>query len=95
MGGFNHTISICDMYNVPMYRTIPESEKLKMHKSIFLALLLLVAARAVVSQDDCPNAATECPGNCAGEQCARFLNAECQENPCHSLCTPNFFEAIT
>ena len=54
-----------------------------------LVSLLLVAA--VAAQNDCPNAATECPDNCAGEQCARFLNAECQENPCHGLCSPNFF----
>ena len=56
--------------------------------SIFFALLLVAA---VAAQSDCPNAATECPDNCTGEQCARFLNAECQENPCHGLCSPNFF----
>ena len=56
--------------------------------SRFLALLLVAA---VAAQNDCPNAVTECPDNCAEEQCARFLNSECQENLCHGLCTPNFF----
>ena len=49
----------------------------------------MVAAAA--AQEDCPDAATECPDSCAREQCARFLNAKCRENPCHGLCTPNFF----
>ena len=61
---------------------------IKMHLSKFVVLLLVAA---VAAQNDCPNSATECPDSCAGEQCARFLNAECQENPCHGLCTPNFF----
>ena len=56
--------------------------------SLFLALLLVATA---VTQEECPDAATECPNSCAGKQCARYLNAECQENPCHGLCTPNFF----
>ena len=59
-----------------------------MHLSKFIVLLLVAA---VAAQSDCPNATTECPDNCAGEQCARFLNAECQANPCHGLYTPNFF----
>jgi hypothetical protein len=41
--------------------------------------------------EDCLSRATECPDNCANAQCPRFLNAECRENPCHGLCTPNFF----
>lgn len=54
-------------------------------------VLLLVALAAVVAQEGCPDPAMECPDNCTGEQCARFLNAECRENPCHGLCAPNFF----
>ena len=54
-------------------------------------MLLLLSATTVAAQNDCPNAATECPDSCTGEQCARYLNAECQKNLCHGLCTPNFF----
>ena len=52
---------------------------------------VLFMAAAAVAQEDCPNPAIECPDNCGGAQCGRFLNAECRENPCHGLCTPNFF----
>ena len=52
---------------------------------------VLFIAAAAVAQEDCPNPAIECPDNCGGAQCGRFLNAECRENPCHGLCTPNFF----
>ena len=55
-----------------------------------LFTVLLVAAGALAQGEDCPNRATECPDNCGGAQCPRFLNAECQVNPCHGLCTPNF-----
>ena len=48
-----------------------------LNKMSVLLSLLLVAV--VAAQNNCPNAATECPDNCAGEQCARFLNAECQD----------------
>ena len=52
--------------------------------------VLFIAATAV-AQEDCPNPAIECPDNCGGAQCGRFLTAECRENPCHSFCAPNFF----
>ena len=51
---------------------------LMMHWSLFPALLLVAA---VVAREDCPNA--ECLDTCAGEQCARFINADRRENPCH------------
>ena len=59
-----------------------------MHMLKFFVLLLVAA---VAAQNDCPSAASDCPDSCEGEQCARFLNAEYQENPCHDLCTPNVF----
>ena len=58
---------------------------------MMLILVVLLLVSAVAAQNVCPNAVTECPDTCVGKQCARFLNAECQENPCHGLCTPNFF----
>ena len=59
-----------------------------MFRPVFLVLTLVAT---VAAQEDCPDAATECPDSCAGKECARFLNAVCWENPCHGLCTPNFF----
>lgn len=58
-------------------------------KSILFTVLLAAGALSQ-GEDSCPNRATECPDNCGGAQCPRFLNAECQVNPCHGLCTPNF-----
>ena len=63
--------------------------ELKMFKTLSLVLLLVTAV--AVAQEDCPNPSTDCPDSCEGEQCPRFLNAECRVNPCHGLCTPNFF----
>ena len=55
-------------------------------------LVLLMIAVAFAQEEDCPNRASVCPSNCEGPQmCSRFLNAECRENPCYNLCTPNFF----
>lgn len=55
-------------------------------------LIAIAAAIATTTQEDCPDAAIDCPESCAvGEQCARFLNAECQVNSCHGLCAPSFF----
>lgn len=56
---------------------------------ILLAVLFLTVA--TFAQEDCPSPVAECPDNCERAQCGRFLNAKCQENPCHGLCTPNFF----
>ena len=56
--------------------------------SILVLSLLLVA---VASQEDCPNAVLDCPDVCANKQCARYLNAECQVDPCNGECTPTFF----
>ena len=56
-----------------------------------LFTLLLIAATALAQDDECPNEATDCSDPCEEAQCARFLNAECRENPCFSLCSPNFF----
>lgn len=57
---------------------------------VLLGTALLTVSTAQV-QEDCPGRVTTCPDNCADAQCARFLNAECRVNPCHGLCTPNFF----
>ena len=54
-------------------------------------LLILLLAHGQGTEDCLNGAATDCPDNCANAQCPRFLNAECRENPCHGLCTPNFF----
>ena len=64
-------------------------------RSLVLNVLLVTALLIVnsIAQEDCPERATECPDNCADAQCPRFLNANCRENPCHGLCTPNFFRA--
>ena len=62
-----------------------------MHGLFVLAPLLIAIVAVAATQEDCPNAATYCPESCAGEQCARFLNAQCQMNSCHGLCAPNFF----
>ena len=59
-------------------------------KTILITVLFAVSALAQQGED-CPNRATDCPDNCGGAQCPRFLNAECRVNPCHGLCTPNFF----
>ena len=67
---------------------------IKMLKIRHCLCLLSLMAATVAAQEDCPDAATECPDSCAGEQCARFLNAECQENPCFGLCAPNFFGGV-
>ena len=56
-----------------------------------LFTLLLLATTALAQDDECPNEATDCSDPCEEAQCARFLNAECRENPCFSLCSPNFF----
>ena len=56
-----------------------------------LFTLLLIAATALAQDDECPNEATDCSDPCEEAQCARFLNAECRENPCFGLCSPNFF----
>ena len=58
-----------------------------LHASL-LALLFTVVAFA---QEDCPDRTNLCPDSCLDAQCPRFLNAECRLNPCHGLCTPNFF----
>ena len=60
-------------------------------KMILFTVLLVVASATTLAQDGCPNPAAECPGDCSGAQCPRFLNAECQMNRCRGLCTPNFF----
>ena len=54
-------------------------------------ILLILLLGSIATEKDCPNRATECPDNCEGAQCPQFLNAECRVNPCHGLCTPNFF----
>ena len=59
-------------------------------KSIFFTVLLAAGVLSQGEEANCPDRATECPDNCGGAQCPRFLNAECQTNPCHGLCTPNF-----
>ena len=51
----------------------------------------MLGTALLIVEDDCPDRVAECPDNCEGAQCPRFLNAECQVNPCHGLCTPNFF----
>lgn len=57
--------------------------------SVFIVLLIVAAAFA---QEDCPNSDSACPDNCdRATKCGRFLNSECRVNPCHGLCTPNFF----
>ncbi len=56
-------------------------------KSVILAVFFATAA---LSQQDCPNPVQDCPDVCEGEQCDRFLNAECQVNPCNGECTPSF-----
>ena len=52
-----------------------------------MVLLMTVAAFA---QDNCPNAVLDCPDVCASEQCARFLNAQCQVDPCNGNCSARF-----
>ena len=82
------------------YRPAPLLVRLSVHRiqtmmriQLILITLLLRSMAGTLTQraEDCPDQATECPDNCAGTQCPRFLNAECRENPCHGLCTPNFF----
>lgn len=43
-------------------------------------VVFIPSVGAVAAQNDFPNAVTECPDSCVGEQCARFLNDECQES---------------
>ena len=57
--------------------------------SIVIIVLMLVAA--AFSQDECPNPVQDCPNVCEGEQCDRYLNAECRVNPCNRECTATFF----
>ena len=63
---------------------------------LILRILILLGCMAASlahrqGAEKCLNQAIDCPNSCADAQCPRFLNAECRENPCHGLCTPNFF----
>ena len=49
---------------------------------MMLMLVALVLVGAAAAQNNYP----EWPDSCAGKQCARFLNAKCQLNPCRGLC---------
>ena len=65
--------------------------QMKFRLALLIVQLLLWIAVLTTAQEDCPDRASECPDNCRSAQCPRFLNAECRENPCYGLCTPNFF----
>ena len=82
----DHKINVCKC----SHQTLLASNMIV--RRLVLNVLLGIALLTVsIAQEDCPDRATECPDNCADALCPRFLNAKCRENPCHGLCTPNFF----
>ena len=47
-----------------------------MHGLFVLAPLLIAIVAVAATQEDCPDAATDCPDSCAGEQCASSMPGE-------------------